>query len=161
MIDPETQLRLQAYLDGELPARDREPVAERLDHDPEARAWFTELQHLRSLLAQGELERPLPETREFYWARIEREIRRPEAGAPRASAVPWLAWGLKWVVPAAVAVALACLLVPLLHQGPNGALAGLGQAQEIETPLQQATSISFRSEADGVSVVWVDTHGNE
>ncbi|MHB8521450.1 MAG: anti-sigma factor [Limisphaerales bacterium] len=159
MIDREIQLKLQGYLDGELPGREARNVAEWLDRDPEARALFIELQHTRSLLAGGELERPLSEAREFYWSKIEREILQtegPQAAVIRHSLVSW--W-LKWAVPAAAVIALFFLVVPLLRQRTGDeALPSLSEAQEIETPLQHASFISFRSEADGMSVVWLDTH---
>lgn len=159
MIDPEIQLKLQGYLDGELPDREARNVAEWLDRDPEARALFTELQHTRSLLAGGEPERALPEAREFYWSKVEREILRTEGVQAAVVRHPLASWWLKWAVPVAAAIALFILVVPLLRQrAGDGGLPSLSEAQEMETPLQQASFISFRSEADGMSVVWLDTH---
>jgi anti-sigma factor RsiW len=160
MIDQDTQLKLQASLDGELSAVEERAVTERLERDPEARAEFAELERATSLLAVGEMERSLPESREFYWSKIERALVKIEEPAPAAERAPLLVWWLKWLVPAAVGVALVCLMAPLLRQGAGNQTSLLSEAQEIETSLQQASFISFRSEADGMSVVWVDTHSN-
>ena len=47
----EQQLKLQSYLDGEMPERERRDVAGWLERDGEARAWFAELQTTREVLA--------------------------------------------------------------------------------------------------------------
>src|SRR6266705_1333510 len=69
----ELQLKLQAYLDGELPDGEARPVAGLLAQDAEARALLAELKNTRAALAGFEADIKLPESREFYWSKIERQ----------------------------------------------------------------------------------------
>ena len=77
-MNEETQLRLQAYLDGELPAGEAREMAGWLERDAEARSLLAELENTRGALAGFDSEINLPDIREFYWSKIEREIRRSE-----------------------------------------------------------------------------------
>jgi len=79
MIDLETKLKLQAYVDNELSGREARDISARLDRDAEARALCAELTNLRTLVAAHELEVRVPESREFYWSKIQREIVRTAA----------------------------------------------------------------------------------
>ena len=72
----ELQLKLQAYLDGELPDGEAREAADLLAQDAEARALLAELKNTRAALAGFEADIKLPESREFYWSKIEREIQR-------------------------------------------------------------------------------------
>ena len=76
MMNRDFQLKLQAYLDGELPPQETEKVIHSLRTDPEALALHEELKLTKSLLQGNELEIKLGESREFYWSKICREIGR-------------------------------------------------------------------------------------
>jgi len=76
-------IRLQAYLDGELTGGEAQQVAALLETDAEARALCSELEQTRTLLKGNEPELRLPESPEFFWSKIEREISRSET-APAA-----------------------------------------------------------------------------
>ena len=69
-------MRLQAYLDGELPDSEAREAASLLAQDAEARALLAELKNTSAAMAGFELDIKLPESREFYWSKIEREIER-------------------------------------------------------------------------------------
>src|SRR5881296_2996806 len=79
MINHETELKLQAYLDGELSPGEAKTVADLLRRDAGAQALYQELRIAKSLLAENELERKLPESGEFYWSKIRRQIEREES----------------------------------------------------------------------------------
>ena len=66
MINHETELKLQAYLDGELSAGEAKAIADLLQSDAGAQGLYHELKAAKSLLVGNELERQLPESREFY-----------------------------------------------------------------------------------------------
>ena len=70
----EFELKLQALLDGELPEREAAEVEARVKADPQAQALLDELRMTTTALRGNELERALPETREFFWSKIERTI---------------------------------------------------------------------------------------
>ena len=156
----ELQLKLQAYLDGELSSADARAVAALLDREPGARALFQELSGTKSLLAGNEPELKVPESREFYWSKIVGEIQRQEAaGAVAATKGATLGW-LRWLAPAgALAVLALTLTLTLRSPSPRGWVA-LAEGHEIETPLEETSSFTFRSESAGMTVVWVDTHRN-
>src|SRR5207245_5067319 len=88
MMNHETELKLQAYLDGELPAGQIRSIAELLEQDADARSLTDELKATRTLLVGNELEFKLPEGREFYWSKIRRQIEREAQAQPEEQAEP-------------------------------------------------------------------------
>jgi anti-sigma factor RsiW len=161
MINHQTELKLQAYLDGELSAREAKAVADLLGRDAGAQALYQELRIAKSLLAGNELERKLPESREFYWSKIQRQINRVEpAQADGLTTEPAASrWWPRFLAPAGVLAALAVFVAVVLRSPEGGqALLALDDSHEIETPLEETSSFSFRSEAAAMTVVWVDSH---
>jgi anti-sigma factor RsiW len=162
MIDPELQLQLQAHADGELDPAAAARVTARLAQDPEARHQLEQIRSWKALLRGQELPRTVPESRAFHWSKIARDI---EAG-DRASArerVPapgWRVW-YRWLVPVAGAAALVlAVLMPSLFRlgSPTpGALRSDILEAATETMIDEASSISFRSESEAMTVVWVQT----
>ncbi|MBI4327309.1 MAG: hypothetical protein HY674_18905 [Chloroflexi bacterium] len=154
----ESKLKLQAYLDNELSSEEARQVAAWMAQDPEARVLCEELKAAKAVLAGNEVEFKVPETREFYWSQIEREINRlaqAEAVEPASAGISrWL----RWLAPLAGAAVLVAVLFSAgrLNSFWPGSLASL---QEIETPLAETSAISFHSQEVGITVVWVDTGG--
>ena len=147
-------LKYQAYVDGELPDAEARQVALALEQDAEARALVDELRGAKELLAGNELDVTLPETREFYWNRIQREIERLEAQpAGLSDDGGWLALFGGWrrflapLAGVAVIAFLAMAAVRFYNPTPIDHLA------EIENLADESTSYSFRS--DNMFVVWV------
>lgn len=66
------QLCLQAILDGELV--ENAPGTEALANQSEAELLMRELMLVKSALAGNELKRPVPQTRQTYWHKIEQAI---------------------------------------------------------------------------------------
>jgi anti-sigma factor RsiW len=157
MINQDTALKLQAFLDGELPSAEAQAVAELLTGNSEANALFEELRTTRSLLSGNELQFKVPESREFYWSKIARGIERQER--PEAATAPrGTPWWVRFLVPVS---ALAALAVAVLVWRPSQrGWIGVAEGHEIETPLEETSSFTFRSESAGMTVVWVDTHRN-
>jgi anti-sigma factor RsiW len=143
------ELMLQAYADDELPAAKAASVEKLLAEDTAARQRVDELRGFRALLKAHAPEVKLPVTGDFYWSQIERQIKaRPVASSQHAFHRFWL----RWLFPAGITALLALGLLQLTPAKSN-----LASADEIETQLDDATFISFRSQTDGFSVVWVDT----
>ena len=160
MTDQAAALKLQAYLDGELSSTDAKAVAELLDRDAGARALFQELSRTKSLLAGNEPNPKVPESREFYWSRIAREIQRQDAaGAVPAIKGATFVW-LRWLAPAGALALLILTLTLTLRSPSQRGWVALAEGHEIETPLEETSSFTFRSESAGMTVVWVDTHPN-
>ena len=85
-MNEEFQLKLQAYLDGELSDKETREVEARLSSDNEAKALLVELQNTRAAFLMFEKELKLPESREFFWSKIERDIRALDAKQDREPA---------------------------------------------------------------------------
>jgi anti-sigma factor RsiW len=158
MINQETKFKLQAYLDNELSGAEARKVAAWLDRDAEGRALSAELSEIKTLLAGNELPKTLPESREFYWSRIERAIRQQEAGQeePRDS-LSGYSWWVRLVAPAmgVVVLLVAGLSLVRLNHRPTQ----VSYMYEIESPLENTGAISFHSQSAGMTVVWVESRG--
>jgi hypothetical protein len=75
----EVELRIQSYLDNQSGEAERREIAALIGRDAQARGLYEALAAAKTLLVENEPEYKLAETREFYWSRIEREIRRQAA----------------------------------------------------------------------------------
>ena len=143
MKSTEVVLDLQAYVDGELDAGRRAEVERLLSGDTEARQLVEGLQELGRLVRDHEPMAVVPETREFYWSQIQRRIKagevRPPATGSASHALNWL----RWLVPA-LGVAAVVVLVALPRSQAHG------------PELADATSVTFHSDADGVTIHWLD-----
>lgn len=151
----ETALRLQAWLDGELSGPEAREVQSWLDREPETQALLRELRGVRDAMAEGEVTRRLPESREFFWSKVERSI----AATTTSPSVPdriggWPRWAVL-VIPALATIVLVLFLVmPSLNDaGPTAA-----SRTDIESPCDDLSSFSFRSEAEGMNVVWISVN---
>ena len=155
MINQETKLKLQAYLDNELAGAELRKMAALLDQDAEAQAVCSDLRETKRMLAGAELARSVPESREFYWSKIERAIATPAAAGASGVFLPGYPW---WVRLCAPALGLALVLVAALSLVKlANAPATVSYLHEIETPLEETSTISFHSQAAGMTVVWVQT----
>ncbi len=154
-MNHEAALRIQAWVDGELPSPAAREVAAWVERDPDAAALATELRHARSALREGEPEYSAPVSREFYWSAIERRIASRQTPQPQAPAPPPFAWLVRWFVPAGILAALALVLaLPALRD--QFAPPVKWASEEVESPLDDISSVTFRSESEGITVVWVN-----
>jgi anti-sigma factor RsiW len=140
-------------LDNELSASESRKMATWLDRDPEAAALYAELQDTARVLKGNELEMKLPESREFYWSKIQRAISQaPVESRPRFFGYP------AWMRVFGPAVGLAVLLVAALSLVKLGtAPSSVSYLHETEIPLEETAAISFHSQSAGMSVVWVQS----
>ena len=153
----ERQLKLQAYLDGELPEREQRVVAGWLEREPELRALLAELRSSRDALSGNEPVVSLPESREFYWSKIEREILRAEREPRLARGLGVLAWLRRMLVPAA-GLAMVVLAGTVLLW-PGRAHPGDGAFELSVTEDSGATT--YRDHANGVTLVWLSYPATE
>lgn len=150
MKTTEFTLDLQAYVDGELDASRRAEVERVLASDAEARELVAGLRQIAELVRTHEPVIQVPETREFYWSQIQRRIAQAEAveakEAPQASgAMQWL----RWLAPA-LGVAAVAVMVALPRGEKDGATLAANDTVE------DAVSMTFRSDADGVTIHWIN-----
>jgi len=153
------EFELQAYLDGELSDGEARGVEQRLEQDPEARRLVAELTWTRGLLMSHEPEMALPESREFYWGKIEKAIAAQEEDHAWGAGISWLQSLLGWrrfLAPAAglaLVFMLVLTVVKFYHwTEPNQIPHYMAQ---VENPSEEMGSFSFRSQAENVFVVWL------
>jgi negative regulator of sigma E activity len=154
-MNQETKLRVQAYLDRETNERESREIAALVEQDTEARAVCAELQEIRAILRSNEPEHKVPESREFYWSKIERAIQPRTAVRSEQAFLRGPRWWARFFAPAVGAAFLfvAALSIVKLTHGPSE----LTYLHEIETPLPETTSMSFYSASEGMTVVWVQS----
>ena len=150
MIDQEFQFKLQALLDGELSDREAAEVQRRVAGDSQAGLLAAELKNTSATLKGNESELKLPESREFFWSKIEREIERQEkalAADSRPVARHW--WTLRRLAPVGAIGALCCLLILMLVQPGKSVAAG-----EMELASDDMGAYSFRDQQEKMTIVW-------
>ena len=150
-MDYDSQLKLQALLDGELPEVEASKVAQWLARDPEAAALSEELRNTRTALAGLETGIQLPESREFFWSKVQRDIQRLETPAAKAASVPLSALLRRFLVPASAIAMVVIAGVMLTRPGPSG----LTPAAEIETALADSGAFTYRDYSAGATLVWL------
>lgn len=154
MKDYEQQLKLQAYLDGELSSTEAGQVAEWVASDRDAAALLTELRNTTQALGGFETEVKLPETREFYWSKIQSAIEREERRSARESRapaleVPWLSRLRKFLVPAAgLALVTIFAMVGFRHSGGS-------YGTTTVTSLEDAQAFTYHDYSSGATLVWL------
>ena len=137
----------------ELPETEAREVMIWLARDQEASSLPVELRTTRKALAGFEAGIRLPESREFFWSKIEREILRqqqPEpARAPRWSSAGWR----RFFVPAAALAAL--VLAGFLANVQFGFLGSVGGGPAAESALADPEAFTYRDYAAGTTLVWL------
>jgi len=151
-MNQELALKYQAFVDGELSESEARRVARSLETDADARALVAELRNSKTLLTGNEPEVKLPESREFYWGKIQRQIECLDREPADATMGRWRAMLAGWrrfVAPlagVAVITFLAMVAVRFYNPEPVDYLA------EIENLSEESTAYSFR--AGNMFVVW-------
>ena len=141
-----TELKLQALLDGALDAREIRDIETLLAQDAQSAALMQELKWMKAAVAGNEVEVKLPETREFFWSKVERGIVAEEKKAAAAPAER--AWWFKFLYPATgLAALVAVMFVISAGRTTDGA--------DTESVPADVNAISFRSETEAMSVVYV------
>ena len=152
MKENEKQLKLQAFLDEELAADERQRVESSFLQDPEATALLAELRMTRGVLAGYEEGIKLPESREFYWSKIERGIRAAEQPSPARSGETALRlWWRKWLMPAG---AFAALAIAAWLAGTQTGFFG-STARRGESALDDTGAFTYRDFSTGTTLVWL------
>jgi hypothetical protein len=143
------ELKLQAWLDGELSGPEARRIGQEIAGDAEASRLVAELQALKSAMAGNEMALTIPESREFYWSKIERQIER-EARIPRPSTVSRPAAWRHWLAPLTGLVGLACMLVlavkPFAPSTTFDEISATGEGME---------AVTFHDQSAGMTVVWL------
>ena len=150
-------LKYQAFVDGELSDREARQLELTLQQDSEAQAVVAELRATKALLRENEPEMAVPESREFYWGKIQRAIQRLEAEPATDAVNGWLAVVRGWrrfLAPAAGMAVILFLAIAALRFYNNPLIDDSNQhLAEIENLSEFTSASTFRS--DNMFVVWV------
>ncbi len=158
-MNGELQLKLQAWVDGELTGDDARRMEALVAGDREAASLAGELRMTRTFLTQNEPERAVPASREFYWSQIRRGIERGDVAesvpvAPEGMDVFWGALR-RFMVPASgLALVMLVAALSVKYFSPTS-LEEAVQMIEVENLSEDMSSISYRSHADKMFVVYV------
>jgi anti-sigma factor RsiW len=152
-MNDEQQLKLQAFVDGELPEKDAREMASWVARDEEAAGLARELRHTRQALADAEPVVRLPEAREFYWSKIRGAIERLEAAPLEPESVPVWPWLRRFLVPAG---AIAAMLLMVAVAGLQSGLFRPSGGPETELALSDSGTFTYRDYANGTTLVWLE-----
>jgi hypothetical protein len=142
------QFKLQAWLDGELSAPEARLIGKEVAGDVEAGRLAAELRAVKSALAGNETAMPIPETREFYWSKIARQIQR-ESRNPRADQSSRRAAWRRWLSPLAGFAGLASMLLLALQPFAPPVF------DEISSTDEGMEAVTFHDQSAGMTVVWL------
>lgn len=149
MIDQETQLKIQAFLDGELAEAEAREIAALIAKDRDAAALHAELKNTRQAISL-EQGMKLPESREFYWSKIKRDIERLEQTKP-VEASPSIWQFLSPLLKPVAAVAVVVVLGAIVLQQSNGPGSG---GSDVQVASADMDAITFRDDSNGTTYVW-------
>lgn len=148
----EQQLKLQAFLDGELGEKEAREVTSWVTRDAEATDLLAELRNTRKALADFEPALKLPESREFYWSKIQHEIQRLEPVQAPQKPVSLFRLLRRVLVPLGTVAVLA--IAGLFTFQQLGGRGGSHPAQ-VSAMLADVGAFTYRDQAQGMTVIWL------
>jgi hypothetical protein len=143
------ELKVQAWVDGELSDRQARRIGEWIAREAEASALAAELGSARRTMCGNEHERAVPEARGFYWSKIERQIT-CQARQGLKTGMPW--WHARWkrlLAPVAGALALTFLLLIAAKK------AGFPTYDELSVTGENMEAVTFHDQSAQMTVVWL------
>jgi anti-sigma factor RsiW len=155
-MNVEQQLKLQAWVDGELPEAEARQVEMLAERDAEARALAGELRMTKQFLAGNEAAMKLPESGDFYWSKIRREIGQLEKPATDPRGDSWVFAWRRLLAPlsgVALIAFLSVLSLNLFHRAEIDDSARY--LVEVENLSDDIGSISYRSQSENMFVVYL------
>jgi anti-sigma factor RsiW len=157
-MNSEDQQKIQALLDGELSPAEARELSGLIQRDPAAAALLAELKNTRQTLQSAESRRSVPETREFYWSKIEREIQRQPLSSPARPASSLLSKLRLLILPAAAVTALVIVALAghFYPAPPPVAQTKTAEADTpaIETAMASTDATTYRDAREGTTLVW-------
>ena len=163
----EQQLKLQAFLDGELPESEAREILAWTQRDSAAAGLLAELRNTRAALAKSEPHLSVLETREFFWSKIEREIQRLEPQTISTPKVSIFVILRRLLLPAAAFSVLVIAGLIAHFEFPNNAPQTVVQSvadadmPTVETTLANSDATTYRDASEGTTLVWFSTAAAE
>lgn len=150
-MNREKQIRVMAYLDGELTPAESRQVESWLAANPEGQSLAAELRQTRDALRGNETSIEVPESREFYWSKIQQAIEREERQTASATQ-PWWVVLRRYLKPISGFALFMLLAMGSTEFWMTGARY---EAVEVENMSEHTQSLSFHNQAERMSVVWI------
>ena len=147
----EEQLKIQAYLDGELTGAESREIETLLNGEAEAQELLSELKNTREAFKACETEYRVPESRDFYWSKIKRQIETEDEGplhAPKPAS--WLTAWRRFMAPAGALAAVLIVGLFTLFQTKTEST-----NPDIETALADPGAFTYRDYDAGATLVWL------
>jgi len=91
----------------------------------------------------------LPESREFFWSKIEREISRPETAEPVRRKESFLAQWRRLLIPASAAAVLGIVILTAVGPFDNTGMLGSEVASD------DGNGLVYRDDTGGTTLVWL------
>ena len=111
-----------------------------------------ELRSTRQAVKGSERLMALPESREFFWSKVKREIERQEPAPVLEEKTSWMTAWRRLLIPASAIAVLA--IAALISIGPID-FNRPGSVPEIETSYGDTGAFSYRDEAAQATLVWL------
>lgn len=150
MMEEDLILKLQAFVDGELPESGQAEIAALIARDSDVNALVKELKQTRQALASFDEDLELPESREFYWSNIEREINQfsqQEVEAPRASLASIL---FRWLMPVTCVAGLVIAGLLFFRNPWSG-----GEEIAWQAANDGVSAFTYHDYEEGTTLVWL------
>jgi anti-sigma factor RsiW len=155
-MNTDQQLKLQSFLDGELPENEAREILVWTQRDGGAAALLAELKSARAAMAKSETHLSVPETRKFYWSKIEREIQRLEPRTTSAPEVSIFSMLRRFLLPsgALAALVVAGLILHFHGSTPSAENRADADTTTVETTLASTDATTYRDAGEGTTLVW-------
>lgn len=154
----EQQLKLQAFSDGELPEAEAREVAALIARDAEAAKLHAELKNTRLALKGFDAGIALPESREFFWSKIQRGIERSTPSQSVEESASVFTVLRRWLMAAG---AVALLLVAGLFAMKQLSSSSYAAAPETVTELADAGAVTYHNYETSTTLVWFSYPANQ
>ncbi|MEI7731468.1 MAG: hypothetical protein WCO56_17975 [Verrucomicrobiota bacterium] len=156
-MNREEQIRVMAYLDGELTPAESKQVELWLATSPDGQGLAAELRLTREALRGNETSVKVPESPEFYWSKIQQAIEREERQTVPVSQ-PWWVMLRRYLKPISGFALFMLLAMGSTEFWMTGARY---EAVEVENMSEHTQSLSFHNQAERMSVVWIVNRDTE
>jgi anti-sigma factor RsiW len=162
-MNHEQQLKLQAFLDGELPETEAREILSWTQRDSAAAALLAELKNTRAAITHAKPHLSVPESREFFWSKIEREIQRQEPAEASAPEISIFAALRRWLLPAVAVSALVIAGLVAHFNVPKSAVETVADADTptVETTLANSDATTYRDASEGTTLVWFSSAADD
>jgi anti-sigma factor RsiW len=148
-MNQDLELKLQALLDGELPPAEVREIRRLAATDPAAGSLLAELQAVKAVLRHNEQTVTVPETRDFYWSKIARQIEHQER-TTAARPFPWPA-RLRHILAALTGVAALAVALIVATRPPASQVA----FNQVSVTADGYEARTFRDQPSGLTFVFL------